>query len=98
MVVDAPEAWDTVASPVRIQGRARVFEADVRIRITDATGAIVADAFTTAAEGAPTLAPFDASVTFVVAHTEPRCVEVFEESARDGRPVNMVQVPVVLAP
>jgi hypothetical protein len=97
MIVEMPLPGARVTSPVPISGRARVFEASVRIIIFNQAGAIIANTFTTAAEAGPALAPFSTSVAFTVSAEQPGCVRVFEESARDGSPVNVVQVPVVLA-
>jgi hypothetical protein len=70
----------------------------VRITIFDRLRNPIADTFTLAAEAGPALAPFSTSVAFSVGSEQPGCIRVFEESARDGSPVNVVQVPVVLAP
>jgi hypothetical protein len=98
MIVDTPSAGATVTSPVTISGKARVFEANVRITILDAGGNLLADTFTTAAEGAPTLAPYSTSVNFAVSTAQQGCIRVFEESAMDGSPRNVVQLEVNLAP
>lgn len=98
IIVNSPSAGATVTSPVTISGQARVFEANVRITIFDAAGNELADTFTTAAEGAPALAPYSASLPFTTSTTQQGCIRVFEESAQDGSPVNVVQVEVTLAP
>lgn len=98
IIVDMPSKGDTVSSPVTISGKARVFEANVRITIFDAAGNVLADTFTTAEEGAPALAPYTASVPFNTASQQQGCIRVFEESAQDGSPRNVVQVEVNLAP
>ena len=84
MVVDVPAAGATVSSPVTISGKARVFEANVRITIYDASGNILADTFTMAAEAGPTLAPYSASVPFNVTTAQQGCIRVFEASAQDA--------------
>lgn len=98
MILEMPSAGESVTSPVTVSGQARVFEANVRITVFDATGNVLADTFTTAAEGAPALAPYSEAVSFTTATQQQGCIRVFEESARDGSPVNVVQVEVVLAP
>ena len=98
MIVDAPADGDTVTSPVTISGKARVFEANVRITIFDASGAVLTDTFTTAAEAGPALAPYSEAVAFTVTTQQQGCIRVFEESAQDGSPRNVVQVEVRLAP
>jgi hypothetical protein len=98
IIVDMPQSGETITSPVTISGTARVFEANVRIKIYNASGSELADTFTTAAEGAPAMAPFSASVSFKATMKEQGCIRVFEESAKDGSPVNVVQREVMLAP
>ena len=98
MIVDTPTDGATVTSPVTISGKARVFEANVRITIFDAAGGVLTDTFTTAAEAGPTLAPYNDAVAFTVTTQQQGCIRVFEESAQDGSPRNVVQVEVRLAP
>ncbi|MGH2584572.1 MAG: BsuPI-related putative proteinase inhibitor [Dehalococcoidia bacterium] len=86
------------ASPLRVAGQARVFEATVSLELKDAGGGTIAEGFTTAAQGAPALAPFEGSLQFTMNAETPACLWVFESSARDGSPVNVVQVPVTLVP
>jgi hypothetical protein len=97
MFLDTPAEGSTVTSPVTVAGRARVFEANVRITIYEANGNKLVDTFTTAAEGAPALAPYSKSVPFTVATTQQGCVRVWEESAQDGSPRNVVQHEVTLS-
>jgi hypothetical protein len=96
IIVDAPADGATVSSPVTITGQARTFEANVQLRILDEDGTAITETFTTAAEAAPELSPFSADVAFTVDVTQPGCIEVFESSAEDGEPINIVQVPVTL--
>jgi hypothetical protein len=98
MQVYAPVPEVRSASPLRVAGQARVFEATVSLELRDAGGRTIAEGFTTAAQGAPALAPFEGSLRFTVNAETPACLWVFEASARDGSPVNVVQVPVTLVP
>jgi immunoglobulin-like protein involved in spore germination len=98
VIVDTPEEGDRVTSPVTISGRARVFEATVSITIFDADGNPIVETFTNAAEAGPTLAPYSAAVPFTVSAEQKGCIRVFEESADDGSPENVVQVEVTLVP
>jgi hypothetical protein len=97
MILDEPMMGDSVTSPVHISGLARVFEANVRITIYSASGMVLEDTFTTAAEAGPALAPFAADVAFSVLSEQAGCVRVWEESAQDGSPRNVVQVEVNLS-
>ena len=98
MIVDMPVIGATVSSPVTIAGKARVFEANVPITIFDAGANVLTDTFTTAAEAGPALAPYSAGVSFITANQQQGCIRVFEESAQDGSPRNVVQVEVLLVP
>jgi len=98
MQVYAPVPEVRSASSLRVAGQARVFEATVSLELRDAGGRTIAEGFTTAAQGAPALAPFEGSLRFTVNAETPACLWVFEASARDGSPVNVVQVPVTLVP
>jgi hypothetical protein len=98
MILDEPMMGDTVTSPVHVSGLARVFEANVRVTIYSASGMVLEDTFTTAAEAGPALAPFAADVAFGVLSEQAGCIRVWEESAQDGSPRNVVQVEVNLSP
>lgn len=98
IIVEAPAEGARVTSPVTVSGRARVFEAVVSITIFDAAGSPLVETFTMASEAGPALAPFSAQVPFTVSQEQKGCIRVFESSAQDGRPVNVVQVEVTLAP
>jgi len=98
MILNVPASGDSVTSPVHVSGLARVFEANVRITLYSASGMVLEDTFTTAAEAGPVLAPFEADVPFTVVSEQAGCVRVWEESAEDGSPRNVVQVEVNLLP
>lgn len=51
-----------------------------------------------AAAGAPVFVPYEGRLSFAVAQETAACLWVFEESARDGSPTNVVQVPLILVP
>ena len=97
MILNAPASGDSVTSPVHISGFARVFEANVRITVYSASGMVLEDTFTTAAEAGPALAPFEADVPFTVISEQAGCIRVWEESAQDGSPRNVVQIEVNLS-
>lgn len=98
IVVSAPAAGASSTSPLVVSGQARVFEAVVSLALKDGTGATIVAATTQAQAGAPALAPFSTSISFSVAAVTPACLWVFEASARDGSPINIVQVPLTLLP
>ena len=96
IVVKQPASGEEVASPVTISGTADVFEATVHVRILDSGGLEVAARFTTATCGSGCRGEFSTELSFFVEKTQDGTIEVFEASAEDGSPINVVTVPVVL--
>ena len=96
--VSAPAPGARVTSPLQVSGQARVFEATVSLALLNAVGRTIAEGFTTAEAGAPALAPFSTTLAFTVTTETPACLWVFEASARDGSPINVVQIPLTLLP
>ena len=98
IVVRTPVAGDEIVSPVTVAGTADVFEATVSIRILDANGQELAAAFATATCGTGCRGKYSAEVFFFTEERQNGTIEVFESSAADGSPLNLVRVPVVLVP
>jgi hypothetical protein len=96
IVVERPSPGEEVASPVRISGTADVFEATVYVRIVGEDGNELAATFTTATCGSGCRGDFSTELFFFVERTQDGTIEVFESSAEDGSPINLVSVPVVL--
>ncbi|WP_432486575.1 Gmad2 immunoglobulin-like domain-containing protein [Kineococcus sp. SYSU DK018] len=90
-----PEQGAEVTSPVELGGEASVFEATVGWDVTDASGAVVAEGFATAAEGAPGRGAWSAQVPSL----EPgeHVVRAFSVSARDGSVVAVDSKTVTVA-
>ncbi|HYZ13879.1 MAG TPA: Gmad2 immunoglobulin-like domain-containing protein [Actinomycetota bacterium] len=96
IVVKQPVSGEEVVSPVTIAGTADVFEATVHMRVLDSGGLEVAARFTTATCGSGCRGEFSTQLSFFVEKTQDGTIEVFELSAEDGSPINVVAVPVVL--
>jgi hypothetical protein len=96
MIVDSPAAGATVTSPLTVTGQARVFEANVVLTLFDASGNEIATTNGLAAEGG-VLSPFSIDITFSVSADTEACLWVYESSAQDGSPINVVQVPLTLS-
>jgi type II secretory pathway pseudopilin PulG len=95
--VTDPQPGATIKSPVKIAGKARVFEANVRLRVKDAAGIVLGDGFTTASQGAPEFGDFSEEFAFKSpSETQVGTVEVFEESAKDGSINDWVVIPVLI--
>ncbi len=92
--VTSPQPGDTIQSPVKVSGTARVFEATVNLRVLDANGNKLTETFTTATAGAPERGTFDVSIEFSKPATEQGYVEAFWYSPKDGSELDKVRVPV----
>lgn len=92
--VTAPVAGEKVGATFSLRGNARVFEATVSWRLRDDTGAVLAEGFTMASEGAPGRGDFETTVTFKPSPSGKGRLEVFETSMKDGSDINKVIIPV----
>jgi hypothetical protein len=95
-MVTSPGSGDEVSSPVSIEGNADVFEATVSIAILDSAGKPIVRTFTTASCGTGCRGTFSKAVPFTVDTTQPGTIRVYESSAEDGKPINVVEIPVTL--
>jgi hypothetical protein len=98
IIVRNPVIGERVTGPVTVSGAADVFEAVVSVRILDSAGGEIARTFTTASCGTGCRGDYSVAVSYTVPRVEPGIIEVFENSAKDGQPVNVQQIPVTLAP
>jgi hypothetical protein len=98
ITVRTPTGGDEVVSPVTISGTADVFEATVNVQILDANGQILAAGFATATCGTGCRGRYSTSVSFFTQERQAGTVEVYEVSAKDGAPINVVSIPVTLVP
>jgi germination protein M len=98
IIVNRPLGESETDSPVTISGTANVFEANVSIRIVDSDGEVLAETFTTATCGTGCRGKFSEAVEFEVEEPTEATIQVYEESAKNGKPLNMIEVPVTLTP
>jgi hypothetical protein len=98
ILVESPSIGERVDNPVTVSGTANVFEATVSLRILNARGKEIARTFTTATCGTGCRGDYSASVSYRVDREQAGVIEVFESSAEDGRPINVVRIPVTLTP
>lgn len=98
-ILDEPEPFTEVTSPVTVSGQINAFESAYQITIFDDTGAPLVETFGAAQQpDIGVIGPFSSDVEFDVSEPTPVCLWVFEESARDGSPINVGQVPLILLP
>jgi hypothetical protein len=95
ILVESPLPGDTVSSPIRVRGTANVFEATVSLDVRDAAGKLLLRTFTTATSGTGTRGTFETSLAVPAAEGDVTII-AYEASAEDGRPLHVVEVPVVV--
>ena len=96
ILVESPTVGNSVSSPLRVRGTANVFEATFRINITDWDGKIIADEVVKASSGTGTRGTFDVTIPFEVDRAGLGSLIAFENSAKDGSPTNVVEIPLHL--
>ncbi len=82
ITIEEPREGEEVSGRVQISGEARVFEANVTIRILDAGGEVVEERSTPASAGAPERGGWSTEFTFPAPGTW--TIEAVEISAQDG--------------
>lgn len=98
-ILDQPAPLSEVTSPVTVSGQVNYFEATYQIAIYDESGTALVETFGTAQQpDIGVIGPFSHDVTFAVSEPTSACLWVYEQSAMDGSPVNVGQVPLVLLP
>ena len=100
IVVESPYPGERVISPMTVRGFSRTFEGTVVYEVVvPPSGEIVDEGFTTAAQpDAQFFGPFEFTAAFEARVAGVGAVIVFEESAEDGSPINVYEVPVSMEP
>lgn len=97
ITVESPLIGGLVSSPVTVSGTADVFEAVVSVRVLDSAGNEIARTFTMASCGTGCRGDYSVAVSYTVPADQPGTVQVFESSAKNGQPVNVQLIPVLLS-
>ena len=98
ILVEDPAPFDVVATPLRVHGTANVFEAAFMVRLTDGEGNVVYEGPQMATSGTGTRGTFDLTIDTVGATAGRAELRLWEVSARDGSDINVVTIPLELAP
>lgn len=93
IIVTSPTNGETISSPVKVSGRANVFEEILTIYIKDSNGSIVGQGQASACEDL-NACYFEASVVFGKSQTTGGTIEVFAKSTSDNSPTVSQTVPV----
>ncbi|SNX53150.1 Gmad2 immunoglobulin-like domain-containing protein [Thermoanaerobacterium sp. RBIITD] len=97
IIVVSPMKNNSVSSPIKVVGKARVFEGSVSIRLLDEKGNIIAQASAQASAGAPSWGDFEADIQYKpLSNEQDGTLQVFSISAKDGSVQNLVSIPLHL--
>ncbi|MDG1391387.1 MAG: Gmad2 immunoglobulin-like domain-containing protein [Ilumatobacter sp.] len=102
IMIEQPSPGAEVTNPLVVRGESNTFEATVRYAITsgDNDGELMTEGFTTATGGNGTWGTFEVAVDVSDFPSDyqpgPGAIIMWEDSPRDGAPVNVVEVPIVL--
>lgn len=96
ITITSPTPGESISSPVRVAGQARVFENTLQVRVKDAQGRVLVQR-TVMAESPDIgqFGPYEAELVFQRPLTPEGVVEAFQFSAKDGSEIDTVSVPVV---
>jgi germination protein M len=97
ILVESPLVGASISSPVSVSGTANVFEANVTVRILDASGREIARVFTTATCGTGCRGSFSVDVPYVLHQDQAGTIEISDDDAAGtGTPPHIVRIPVTL--
>ncbi|HYO44356.1 MAG TPA: GerMN domain-containing protein [Candidatus Limnocylindrales bacterium] len=96
--LDRPAWGASAGNPARISGLANVFEATFRVQVLDAGRNVLADEQVMATCGTGCWGTFKQDVAYSVTKAQYGTLRVFEPSAKDGLPINVVEYRVWLTP
>lgn len=97
ILVNSPAQGDTISAPLTVTGTANTFEATFQLELINAEGATLASETITASSGSGERGEFEATIAFEAIAPGPVLLRVYENSAQDGSPINVVEIPVILA-
>ncbi|MCE5191783.1 MAG: GerMN domain-containing protein [Actinomycetia bacterium] len=96
ILVESPTPGQNANGAVRAMGTANVFEAVFIAEVRDASGKTLAKKQVTATSGTGTRGTFDVTIPFTVTKTQMGSLVVYEPSAKDGSPINVVTIALKL--
>ncbi|MBI4497827.1 MAG: Gmad2 immunoglobulin-like domain-containing protein [Chloroflexi bacterium] len=97
VTISAPAPGAAIGSPVRVAGRARVFEGTLTAIVYDGQGRELVRQVVQASAGAPEWGAYQSELSFPAPERQgPGRIEVVTYSARDGSLEHRAAVPVIL--
>lgn len=98
ILVENPAWRGEISSGEVIRGTANVFEAVFRLQVRDAAGKLVMDRTVQASSGTGTRGTWKVNASLKSVPAGVGSLRVFAQSAKDGSPIDVVNVPVIINP
>jgi spore germination protein GerM len=98
ILVESPAVGDRLHGSIRLSGLANVFEAQFNVQLIDGTGRLLLDKPVHATAGSGTWGTFDTTFSFTTSVTTTCTLRVYDVSAKDGSPVDEVDLHLVAGP
>lgn len=98
ILIDHPARFAQAGNPMLVLGIARAFEATVQWALYDNDGLLLEEGFTMASAGGPDWGTFQFAIPYTVDTPQLGALMMWEESARDGSAIHLVEHPVWLSP
>ncbi|MGI9648106.1 MAG: GerMN domain-containing protein [Acidimicrobiia bacterium] len=98
ILIDQPAWFASSESPLLVSGIGRLFEATAQWALYDNDGLQLAEGFTTASTGGPDWGTFQFAIPYEVDALQLGSLMMWEESAKDGSQMHLVEHPVWLNP
>ena len=95
--VDNPAWMATVKTGTVARGTANVFEAVFHLQLRDVTGKLLVNKTVHATSGTGTRGTWSKKLTWTAAQTGVGELRVFSESAKNGKAINIIKIPVVIS-
>jgi hypothetical protein len=96
ILVESPLPFQTVKSPLHATGTANTFEATFQYQLADPQARLLRQNFVTATSGNGVRGTFDFTQPFEVESDGLGKLTVYEQSAENGQPIHVVQIPLQL--
>jgi germination protein M len=93
ILVESPLRGQRVRSPLRVRGTANTFEATLLVEMLGPNRRRLARRVVTATSGTGTRGTFDVTLRFRARRGTALELYAYEESARNGRPINRIRIP-----
>jgi hypothetical protein len=96
ILIESPGVGEAVAAPITVKGTANTYEAVFQLQLLDSDGQVAVAQTVHATSATGTRGAFSAILTPPTGVTGSVTLRTFENSAKDGSVINLVDIPITL--